>query len=115
MADLKKVLKGLECCKDPMVSGIKCDICPYWDDNNPDEYQISCNDKLCADALELLKGKQQQKKTGKWVGEEHWFMCSECHFDCPSFITDWSYKQVRTKYCPHCGAKMKNCERRKGN
>ena len=60
MADIEKVIKGLECCKDPMITGIKCNICPYWDDNNPDEYQTSCNDNLCADALELLKEQQKQ-------------------------------------------------------
>lgn len=60
--------------------------------------------------LVILKGKQQQKKTGKWVGEKYWLMCSECQCDCPHFIRDWDYKQVRTKYCPNCGAKMKNCE-----
>ena len=53
---------------------------------------------------------KQQNETGEWVGEEHWFMCSECNSDCPFFFTDWNYKQVRTEYCPHCGAKMKNCE-----
>lgn len=58
MDKLEKVISGLECCKDPMITGIKCNICPYWDDNNPDEYQTSCNDNLCADALELLKKQQ---------------------------------------------------------
>ena len=62
------------------------------------------------DALELLKEQPQQKKTGKWVGEEYWYMCSECQFDCPHFIRDWNYEQVRTEYCPHCGAKMENCQ-----
>ena len=60
MADIEKVIKGLECCKDPMISGVKCNVCPYWDDKNPDEYQTSCNDNLCADALELLKSQQEQ-------------------------------------------------------
>ncbi len=52
--------------------------------------------------------KQPKPKTGKWVGEEYWYMCSECQFDCPHFIRDWNYEQVRTQYCPHCGAKMEN-------
>ena len=43
----EKVIKGLELCYYPPS---KCDDCPY--------YEIEeCNDTLCRDALELLKGK----------------------------------------------------------
>lgn len=51
MADLEKTIKGLEHCG----NGIKCETCPYRDENDPDEYSTSCNDLLCRDALELLK------------------------------------------------------------
>ena len=50
MAELKKVLKGLECCHD--LRGIDlCRYCPY--DGDISKYH--CQSKLMTDALELLK------------------------------------------------------------
>ena len=51
MAELGKVIKGLECCDG---NGVKCDSCPYWQDV-PDEYQVSCNDYLCREAKEVIE------------------------------------------------------------
>ena len=85
----------------------KEEILDYFKDINGAYNNCNMHDDLSCMLDELL-GEQPKQKTGEWVGEEYWFMCSECQFDCPHFIRDWNYEQVRTKYCPHCGAKMKN-------
>ena len=55
MADIEKVIKGLEQCK---VGG-SCDGCQY-------DFQSSrCIFRLHADTLELLKEQQEQKE--KWI------------------------------------------------
>lgn len=51
MADLEKVLKGLECCCS--MTGEACRQCPY--DEECAEMIGSGSAHLCADALELLK------------------------------------------------------------
>ena len=78
MANIEKVLKGLECCKSPMITGVLCNSCPYWDDNNPDEYQISCNDNLCADAFELLKSQQSHIEYTKEFLRQTIVRCKDC-------------------------------------
>lgn len=41
---------------------------------------------------------------GKWVyGEDVDIECSVCGRDA---LTEGDYRQVRSNYCPHCGAKM---------
>ena len=50
MADIEKVIKGLECCK--AIHIYLCNDCPYHDDDVDDN---NCKESLCADALELLK------------------------------------------------------------
>lgn len=54
MADIEKVIKGLECC---VAKGnlLNCKECPY--------YGKSCTDKIHLDALELLKEQQQMYYT----------------------------------------------------
>lgn len=48
MADIEKVIKGLECCSDDT-----CDSdCPY-------KGAIDCIESMCSDALELLKSQPQ--------------------------------------------------------
>lgn len=59
MADIEKVIKGLECCS----QGALCSgNCPYDTDN--DDYIEKCTAELAKDALELLK-EQQEEKYGK--------------------------------------------------
>jgi predicted RNA-binding Zn-ribbon protein involved in translation (DUF1610 family) len=46
-------------------------------------------------------------RTGRWVQSEEWaedFTCSLCGNT--AFKDDHGNYNVRTKYCPHCGAKM---------
>lgn len=41
---------------------------------------------------------------GKWVyGEDVDIQCSVCGVDA---LTEGDYKQVKSRYCPNCGAKM---------
>lgn len=57
MADLEKVIKGLECCNND-----KCDICPYYrscDENDLD----TCRATLHRDALVLLKAQEPRVLT----------------------------------------------------
>jgi len=54
MADLNKVLKGLECCSN--VGGKHCyeGKCPYASMSDP------CREQLAKDAMELLKSQQAE-------------------------------------------------------
>lgn len=41
---------------------------------------------------------------GRWVyGEDVDIECSHCGWDA---LTEGDYRQVRSNFCPHCGAKM---------
>lgn len=47
-------------------------------------------------------------RTGRWIQSEEWaedYTCSLCGNT--AFKDDHGNYNVRTKYCPHCGAKMK--------
>ena len=65
MVDLKKVLKGLECCKwsdaglyeGYAVESALCEICPYHDDH---KQMGECSDELRCDALELIRDQERQ-------------------------------------------------------
>ena len=53
MADLEKVIKGLETC---YGRPLKCENCPYRD------VERNCHDVLCLDALALLKEQKARNK-----------------------------------------------------
>ena len=47
-------------------------------------------------------------KTGHWVHGEY---CSECGCDVPAYIIDWKWqKDMDAKFCPNCGADMREVE-----
>lgn len=95
MADIEKVIKGLDCC----LGVNDCDIerngdCPYKD-------LPICATFLCSDALELLK---EQQKTGRWIDVTKVIgfprvQCSVC---------GTGQGAAWMNYCPICGTKMKN-------
>ena len=63
------------------------------------------------DALELLNG--QEAKTGEWVEQEGFD--GDAYYDCSvcgaSWVTiDGTPQENGMRYCPHCGAKMKDGE-----
>ena len=97
MADLTKVIKGLECCVFPVSKGFPyqshiadkgCEVieCPYRDD---------C-DQLLLDALELLKAREQT------TAKEDWDGLSQCNKCGGSLGYTKSFK-----FCPWCGRAVK--------
>ncbi len=111
MADLEKVIKGLECCTTIGEDGFPiCDECPYFCDE-------SCPnlDEMHMDALELLKAQPTVDAVpvvnGHWIKRHNWvpisqtatknfpfYECSRCR---------WIRRLVNEyDYCPNCGAKM---------
>jgi len=70
-----------------------------------DIIDISTGDGLFTELFLTLKG--EERKTGKWmaIGQKmkhgyEWMRCSECG------IEEIDVPAARTKYCPHCGARM---------
>ena len=103
MADIEKVIKGIEHCLSRYVDGL-CDDCPYMGELDK-SYMIpmKCKEIIMRDALELLK--EQQPKTGHWKNKSDdpegltgLIYCSECGGVCMG----WRF------YCSRCGAKMDN-------
>ena len=59
MADLEKVIRGLECC---VIADWDCTKCPY---GNPGTPLKECHDKMLADALALLRELKQEEDDRK--------------------------------------------------
>ena len=90
MTDREKVLRGLECCIDPLKA--RCPECPYY----PCYDEDTTSEKLLADALVLLKG-QKPVKVVRRIEETEWNVCINCG---GHIISKW-------KWCPYCGRKVK--------
>ena len=105
MADMEKVIKGLEICTSKPCY---CTDCPY---------KANCcldSQDVMEDALALLK--KQEAKTGHWISvddgdvvridndgfPERACFCSECK----KYLTASDEYAVYGRYCPFCGAKM---------
>ena len=100
MAELDKVINGLDCCLAVKNAGTKtCFDCPY---REKDGYlNTPCEDYLMADALELLK---EQAGTGCWEWiEEDKYRCSECN---NTTYVDECMEEPQYLFCPYCGHKM---------
>ena len=93
MAELEKVIKGLECCE---FNYYCLEECPY-------KPQENCIKFLHDDCIAILK----QHKEGHWTVLEDCsnsgIYCSECN--CKIF--DFTHKPMKklSQYCPHCGSK----------
>ena len=74
MPEREKVIKGLESC-----TGVDCTECQYGTEGHGHK---DCVERLCADALALLK--EQEVKMS---------VCDKCGLEHPA--DDW--------YCPRCG------------
>ena len=83
MADLDKVLKGLECCQNGFVCG---EGCPYREVCFNGEYAFT---HLAKDALELLKSQQAEIERLKEKDRLH---CEDCAYNgiCETPHTDKS-------------------------
>ena len=97
MADIEKVIKGLECHQIDKNHRINCADCPYYVDN--DEH-IRCVNDLHDDALAMLKEQEAIKpksktRHGSTTMVQHW--CGNCMV----------MLHGKPKYCPNCGRKVK--------
>lgn len=89
MADIEKVIKGLEACRKT-----DCSNCPY----SALETEVCLIKYLLIDALELLK--EQERKKGSW---DYGTQCSVCK----GTIIPPKDRRVRVNFCPWCGADMR--------
>ena len=68
--------------------------------------------ELLADVQEAEE--EQEPKTGHWIALNDdyldWYECSECGYGSEGEIQYSSEYDVRTNYCPCCGAKMEEVE-----
>lgn len=100
MADLEKILKGLECCAISDEEGVCPDDCPYYDECWADKIKIE--KQLKKDALALLKAQEPVKYTFDFDGD---LICGGCGERIDG--TD--------NYCRTCGRKVKLDETEKDN
>ncbi len=66
--------------------------------------------------MEIIKALEQQpvtptRKKGEWCKQNDdyfdWYECSECGYGSEGEMQYSSECDVRTKYCPNCGAEMR--------
>lgn len=89
MADIEKVIKGLECClrESEHIDDNPCADCPYYDIDSG--VGGKCIDDKDRDALELLK---EQEKEIDEISDEYLDLGKEM--------------AKQPKFCPACGAKL---------
>lgn len=94
MAELQKVIEGLEYCTGPMA---KCGYCPY---HSGDEMPNSLDDcGILKDAIELLKEHEPvMPKEERLNDVDSIYRCGNCG-------THFYYRQQ--KYCAICGRRAK--------
>ena len=63
MAELDKVIKGIECHRNGICDNDKT-LCPYWNEES------DCSKKMLADTLELLKEQQEIINRYQWEDGE---------------------------------------------
>lgn len=94
MADIEKVIKGLECCMDATDKAdtviCHCRDCTY---KNDDIVGQRCLTELISDSLELLKEKEQFPAEIEGGGSTWWYVCGDCH----------GAIMLNDHYCKHCG------------
>ena len=96
--------------------GHNCDKTKFVYNAPFDEQVILCPEHY---ALTMLPSAQPERKTGKWIeresgtedkenGFETVIVCSCCDFPATTFYSEdcESRTQIRTDFCPNCGAKM---------
>ena len=95
MADIEKVIKGIDICLQRFRCG---EDCPYYNTE-----KIGCMEQLREDALVLLKEQEAVEPyvTGRGetfeTVETWWYACGNCH----------EALDVNDKYCRHCGRPVK--------
>ena len=94
MAELEKVIKGLEHC----ANNDDCRGCDYFE-----EYSKIIHCGCSRDALELLK-KLKQKETPVIQSDGS---CPNCKWEFESGDLDFSNLDSQKFYCPNCGQAVK--------
>lgn len=66
------------------------------------------------EARELLqqyigKAQQEERTLAHWVGQYAAY-CSNCKCDAPNFLSGSEWVEMKTHYCPSCGARMLNAD-----
>ena len=97
MADIEKVIKGLERCEE-------C-LCKDCTEKEASHYRWDCtaHETFVKEALELLK----EPGTGHWIYLENCsnsgVYCSECN---TKVFDNYPFKKKFSYFCPHCGTRM---------
>jgi len=95
MAELERVIKGLEVCFD---SSKECNGCPYI-------ATPYCKTTLCNDVTALLKEQEavEPKQVDLYGNDEWWGLVCVCT-DCNA---EWMTDKANTHFCPNCGRPVK--------
>ena len=104
MTDLKKVIRGLECCTAMIKRCCPCPTeCPYYEKCMAEISHLFFD--VMHDALELLKAQEPVKAVAD--GEDS-YMCNNC-----GTVIGWvewesgGIEEVKYKFCPECGRAVK--------
>ena len=100
MADLEKVIKGLECCYQEN-RGPQCDHCPYKDECEADAEHLMRDALSLLKAQEPVKPKEHEIVVGTYGAEFIESLCGNC--GCMLV----NNPKWRAKFCPECGKKVK--------
>ena len=106
MADIVKVIKGLQCCDDTSEDTLLCEKCPYREDET-----CSAVAKLHKDALDLITEfeltvpKFKVSKLTMLLGEECAMTTAYCG-NCGELIEQPTDDGHGWNYCPHCGMRV---------
>ena len=102
MTDYTELVKALRCKRDDCEG---CDLA-FFDKDEGWMCQFAAKDDDAAAAIEELQAEVErlEPKRGEWIGRQNHKKCSVCG---KQAIYDVAlYTDMKTPYCPHCGAKM---------
>ena len=101
MADLEKVIKGLECCilRDP-DDKLRCSECPY---------EGNCVNRLKQDTLSLLKAQEPKSPRFTVAYDKIFYACDNCGKSLVVMANSEGLvlQQHLPKYCSECGQAVK--------
>lgn len=122
---------------DPKNANEPCSICEYCKPGEEPAKQQKMDINECITWLKILRANmntfpevsaekkiealtmaiklvEQEPKTGEWIKQNDdyfdWYECSECGYGSEGEMQYSSEYDVRTNYCPCCGARMEEVE-----
>ncbi len=74
--------------------------------------KVDCTKEEAKECLKVaIKALEQEPRKGHWVAHNDdcndWYECSECGYGSEGEMQFNSEHDVRTNYCPYCGADMR--------